>query len=74
MEKADFRENLALLREMFPGKVSLTVSEVAGVLGLDIKTVYGAVARRSDPMPCIKAGQKRILIPLPGLARWMCGK
>jgi hypothetical protein len=43
------------------------------VLGLDVKTIYGAVARKYNPLPHMKVGQKRILIPIPGLARWMCG-
>ena len=74
MEKIDYRENLELLREMFPGKLSLSVPEAASVMGLDVKTVYNAVSRRYNPLPCMKVGEKRILIPIPGLARWMCGK
>ena len=74
MEKIDYRENLALLRDMYPGKVSLSVGEAAVVLGLDVKTIYGAVARKYNPLPHMKVGQKRILIAIPGLARWMCGR
>jgi hypothetical protein len=74
MEKIDYRENLELLREMFPGKLSLSVPETASVMGLDVKTVYNAVSRRYNPLPHMKVGEKRILIPIPGLARWMCGK
>lgn len=74
MEKVGYRENLEMLREMYPGKVSLTVAEVAGAMGLDIKTVYNAISRRYDPLPHVKCGEKRIIIPIPALARWMCGK
>ena len=49
MEKDGYRENLELLKEMFPGKGALSVKEVAAFLGAGENTVYSAINRRHNP-------------------------
>lgn len=39
MEKKGYRDNLMMLREMFPNRTNLKLSEVASVMGLDARTV-----------------------------------
>lgn len=73
-EKTDYREQLQLLRDLFPGKISLTVDEAAQALGRDRKTITALIERRVDPLPAqdISAGSKnkRYIIPMTALARW----
>lgn len=71
MEKEGYRETLAFLSGMFPGKACLTVKEVAVVMGSAEHTVYDAVKRVRNPLPAKKLKGK-IVIPIPALARWMC--
>ncbi len=71
MELAGFRENLALLSQLFPGRAAIDVKECADVLGVNVKTVYAAIDRVHNPIPAIKVG-KKTTIPIGRLARWMC--
>ena len=71
MELAGFRENLALLSQLFPGRAAIDVKECADVLGVSIKTVYAAINRVHNPIPVVKVGRKTT-IPIGRLARWMC--
>lgn len=72
MEKQGYRENLELLRQHFPGKVTLSVKETAAILGVSTNIVYDMARYAKNPLPHQKAGA-RVLIPIAGLARWMCG-
>ena len=74
MEKKDYRANLEMLSEMFPGKAAITPREAAGILGANVDTVYDAIKRKYFPLPANKLSKKKIVIPLAGLARWLCGR
>ena len=71
MEKEGYRETLAFLSGMFPGKAFITVNEAAELIGAHITTVYDAIKRKRNPLPSKKLCGK-IVIPIPALARWMC--
>jgi hypothetical protein len=74
MEKPNYREQLALIRDIFPQKISLTVDEVALVLGKDRKTITALIERRTNPLPAqdVSQGRKnhKYIIPVTALARW----
>lgn len=74
MERAGYRENLALITSLFPGRITLKVKEVAKVMSVCENTVRQAISRRDDPLPSQKLVSGRIVIPIPQLARWMSGK
>lgn len=73
MEKAGYRDQLALLREMFPTRVAITPAEAAKALGWDARTVRAAMARRVNPLPSQQQTAARKVIPIAALARWLCG-
>ena len=64
-EKQDFRENLALLRELYPGKVTLTIQEACALIGRDRRTLL-----KDRAFPAQKIGG-RYIVPLVGLARYL---
>lgn len=64
-EKEDFRENLALLKELYPGKVTITIQEACTLLGRDKRSLLGDRA-----FPTQKVGG-RYLVPLVALARFL---
>lgn len=72
MEKEGYRATLAMLSDLYPGRAALSVDEVAKAIGANRKTVYNAIQRRYNPIPSHKLSTKRIVIPLSGLARWLC--
>ena len=72
MEKQGYRENIALLTEIFPGRAAISVKEAADVTGTSKDAVYDMIKRVHNPLPHQKMGA-RVLIPVAGLARWMCG-
>ena len=74
MEKKDFRENYGMLAERFPGRAALTPKEVAELLDADVDTVYAAIKRKYNPLPHQKLSQRKLIIPMVGFARWLCGK
>lgn len=71
MEKQGYRENLELLLVLFPSRATITVKEAAEVMNSNVNTVYTAIKRRRDPLPSKKLCGKTV-IPIAGLARWMC--
>lgn len=72
MELVGYRENLELLRELFPDRATIDFAECSECLGCDIRTVRAAAQRSHNPLPTVKVGKKRVLVPIPRLARWMC--
>ncbi len=72
MEKQGYRENLEVLLMLFPGKAAISVAETAKALGSSVDAVYEMAQRARNPLPHQKLGG-RVLIPIAGLARWMCG-
>ena len=77
-EKEGYREQLALLNELYPGKISLSVPETAKVLGVDVRTVRAAIERKINPLPAQSIGRsnkyKTYLVPKTALARFTAGK
>ena len=61
-----------VVREMFPGKVAISINEASDVLGINRNTLYDATKRLRNPLPSQRVNRKRIVIPLAGLARWLC--
>ena len=72
LEKQGYSEQLSMLREMFPGKVAISINEASDVLGINRNTLYDATKRLRNPLPSQRVNRKRIVIPLAGLARWLC--
>ena len=72
MELKGYRETIGFLAEVFPGKVSITPDEASIALGCDVKTVYNAINRVKNPIPAIRVAPKKIIIPIPAFARWLC--
>jgi len=67
-EKEGYRELLARLYEMFPGRLVLTREETARVLGCSVKSV-----QRNATIPTVKMGHL-VRVPIDGLARWLAGR
>ena len=72
MEKAGYRETLEMLQAMYPGRTTISVKEAAKAMNASDRTVYDAVKRRYNPLPCQKLTRKKIVIPLPAFAKWLC--
>ena len=72
MEKALYRETLAYLCELLPGKSSLSIEEVASFFDVDRKTAYSWVRRVRNPLPIIPTGGRCMRVSIPALANWMC--
>ena len=70
MEKSGYREQLELLKELFPGKVAISVRQAAQVLGCDVHTAYSSVNRSKDPLPTKKIGGK-LVVPISLFANWL---
>jgi hypothetical protein len=73
MERKGYRETLDFLADLFPDRAALSVAETAKALGAAPNTVYNMTMRVRNPLPFKKMGGKKI-IPIPLLARWMCGE
>ena len=72
MELPGYRENIERLDNLFPDRVTISVKECAGVLGVNIKTVYGLISRtHKNPIPTNLIGSRHRVIPIVGLVRWM---
>lgn len=64
-EAENYRETVALIREIYPDRAALTRAETARLLGCSERTV-----QRKTEIPCVAMGQT-IRYPVVGLARWM---
>lgn len=64
MEKEGYRDQLALIREIFPDRITITPVEAARVLGWDIKTVRAALTRRVNPLPSQQQTRARLVISI----------
>lgn len=74
LEKPGYRDNYELLRELFPGRATVSTVEAAAAIGTDVRTLRAATQLARNPLPSCKVGDKKVVIPIPALARWMCGK
>jgi excisionase family DNA binding protein len=59
-EKNGYRENIAILNEMFPGQNSLGVSEAAAYLGVDRRTVVRLINKKMLPANNVGCGKYNI--------------
>ena len=71
MEKKGYREQLEMLKDRFPDRVTISLQETAKVLGVNIKTVYSARERVKNPLPSIQIAKNRYIVPITSLAKWM---
>ena len=73
-EKEFFRENLARLDELYPGKDYLSVEEAAKYFGVERRAVTARIERRVNPLPAVdfgKGGKNRVYrIPKLALANF----
>ena len=72
MVVAGYYEQLELIRDIYPDKITLSVAECAALMGVDIRTVYAMTRRVKDPLPTKLIGTKKVVVPIPSLARWLC--
>lgn len=72
MELVGYYETLATIRELYPDRAAIDVEECARVLGCNVKTVYQSIHRVKNPLPSVKMGSRKTMIPIARLARWMC--
>lgn len=75
MEKNNYREQLGILNEMYPGKVALSVGEVAILLGVDRRTVTSMIVKKRLPATNVSLGKKNkvYIIPISAVARFSAG-
>lgn len=68
-EKEGFREQLEQLRERFPEREAINIKEAAQIIGVCDRTL-----KEDKSFPAKKLGGKTgpYIVPLVGLARWMC--
>ncbi len=64
-ELEDYRDNIALLTQMFPNKATLTAEEAVAVIGCDKRTIVS-----NNDVPTIRIG-RRVAVPMVGLARYL---
>ena len=72
MEAKGYRENLEMIREHFPNRITISPDECAKVMGVDRKTVYAAIRKKKNPLPSTRLGARCIQIPVARLAQWLC--
>lgn len=64
-EKVDYRTNLEMLRDMYPGKIGLSIQEACVLLGRNRKTLL-----KDRAFPAQMIGGK-YFVPMAALARYM---
>ena len=74
-EKVNYRDQLEALRDIFPGRVSVTVPEAAKAVGACTKTISREIDAGHLPATTIGNGKinKRYIIAISALARWSAG-
>ena len=76
-EMPGYREMLELISIKYPERTSLSVEEVAKLLGVHRQTVTAAITRKRNPLPAQNIGvgtkNKSYIIPIPAFAHWQCG-
>lgn len=54
---------------MFEEKMAVSVKEMAKLLGVNLQTAYNLA--KQDGFPAIHVSEKRIIIPVEGLKKWL---
>lgn len=74
-EKDGYRDQLARLNELYPNRVTLSVSETAKALGIDRRTVVRLIDEKK--LVAMNIGErgknKRYIIPLTAVAKFAVG-
>lgn len=74
MEKRGLRDVIEDISTKFsPKQGVLTVKEVAEYLNVSEACVYRYINYPRNPLPHIRLGRGKIMIPIPELARFMLG-
>lgn len=75
IEREGYREQLAELKELFPGKIALTVQETAKVLGVDRRAVNKLIRDKKLGATNINTtkANRRYVVSLTVLARFLAG-
>lgn len=74
-EKKFFREQLALINEVYPTKITLTVEETAQILGVERRAIVRLIERKLLPATNVCKGRKNkvYIIPKTAVARLAAG-
>lgn len=68
-EKEGFREQYAVLKELFPDREAISLDETCAVLGISRRSASSEIKKGN--LRAVQVGLK-YRIPLMGLARYMC--
>ena len=71
MEKANYRDTIAHLNELFPNREAISAEEAAKVLNCDVRTVRSNMKRTKNPIPSKQLSERRVVIPIVAFARWL---
>ena len=77
MELVGYSENIKMLSELFPGRIVISMTECARVLGVDYRTVKDMTQRVKNPLPLVRLTEgpkSRCGVPVALFARWLCKK
>ena len=74
-DKQGYREQFERLAEIYPGKITLSLTEAASALGIDKRTVMVMIDKKKLPATDISTGKKnkRYIIPITAIARFAAG-
>lgn len=64
------RELSERISEIYPGRLYLSISEAAALIGADRRLIESAINQKRNPMPMTRIGSKR-WIPVIGLCEWL---
>lgn len=74
-DKQGYREQIERLAEIYPGKITLSLTEAASALGIDKRTVMVMIDKKKLPATDVSTGKKnkRYIIPITAIARFAAG-
>jgi excisionase family DNA binding protein len=74
-DKQGYREQIERLAEIYPNKITLSLTETASALGIDKRTVLVLIEKKKLPATDISNGSKnkRYIIPITAIARMVAG-
>lgn len=73
-EKKDYREQIALINDIYPTKITLTVAEAADILGIDRRTVKALIEKKKLAASQVGGRKNKIyIIPKAAVARFASG-
>lgn len=74
-DKIGYREQIERIAEIYPNRVTLTLTEAANVLGIDKRTLTVMIEKKKLVATDVSNGKKnrRYIIPVTALARMAAG-